>query len=116
MRIQQWSDDIVLVELGDETVLTLTESLDCVMKYTKQGKCQGHTVIDFRIFDGTIINHLHVARLFGLYLLLDKMGYRLLLSHLTESDASFIRSMDDKKVLKIYEDKFVAIVSLQMVS
>jgi len=109
MGIQNWSDDIVLVDLpqepqiGDE-LKTVTEiALD-------RGDCD--VVIDFSSVD--IITSSSLSKFLKLRKLLADCGHRLVFCNVAAATKGVFTVTGLDGIFEIVDDKFVALASLQM--
>ncbi len=110
MGIQNWSEDIVLVdlppepELGDE-LKTATETI------RDRGDCE--MVIDFSNVD--IITSSSLSKLLKLRKLVGDCGHRLVFCSVAPATKGIFTITGLDGIFEIVEDKFVALASLQMV-
>jgi len=111
MGIQNWSEDIILVdlpqepELGDE-LKTATEAV------RDRGDCE--VVVDFSNVD--IITSSSLSKLLKLRKLLGDCGHRLLFCSVAPATKGIFTITGLDGIFEIVDDKFVALASLQMVS
>ena len=111
MGIQNWSEDIILVdlpqepELGDE-LKTATEAV------RDRGDCE--VVVDFSNVD--IITSSSLSKLLKLRKLLSDCGHRLLFCSVAPATKGIFTITGLDGIFEIVDDKFVALASLQMVS
>ena len=111
MGIQNWSEDIVLVdlpqepELGDE-IRTATEVV------RDRGDCE--VVVDFSKVD--IITSSSLSKLLKLRKLLSDCGHRLVFCSVAPATKGIFTITGLDGIFEIVDDKFVALASLQMVS
>ncbi len=110
MGIQNWSEDIILVdlpqepELGDE-LKTATEAV------RDRGDCE--LVIDFSSVD--IITSSSLSKLLKLRKLLGDCGHRLVFCSVAPATKGIFTITGLDGIFEIVDDKFVALASLQMV-
>ncbi len=110
MGIQNWSEDIILVdlpqepELGDE-LKTATEAV------RDRGDCE--LVIDFSQVD--IITSSSLSKLLKLRKLLGDCGHRLVFCSVAPATKGIFTITGLDGIFEIVDDKFVALASLQMV-
>ena len=111
MGIQNWSEDIILVdlpqepELGDE-LKTATEAV------RDRGDCE--VVVDFSNVD--IITSSSLSKLLKLRKLLGDCGHRLLFCSVAPATKGIFTITGLDGIFEIVDYKFVALASLQMVS
>jgi len=110
MGIQNWSEDIILVdlpqepELGDE-LKTATETV------RDRGDCE--VVIDFSEVD--IITSSSLSKLLKLRKLVGDCGHRLVFCSVAPATKGIFTITGLDGIFEIVDDKFVALASLQMV-
>ncbi len=110
MGIQNWSEDIILVdlpqepELGDE-LKTVTEAV------RDRGDCE--VVIDFSDVD--IITSSSLSKLLKLRKLVGDCGHRLVFCSVAPATKGIFTITGLDGIFEIVDDKFVALASLQMV-
>lgn len=110
MGIQNWSEDIILVdlpqepELGDE-LKTVTEAV------RDRGDCE--VVIDFSEVD--IITSSSLSKLLKLRKLVGDCGHRLVFCSVAPATKGIFTITGLDGVFEMVDDKFVALASLQMV-
>ena len=110
MGIQNWSEDIILVdlpqepELGDE-LRTVTEAV------RDRGDCE--VVIDFSEVD--IITSSSLSKLLKLRKLVGDCGHRLVFCSVAPATKGIFTITGLDGVFEMVDDKFVALASLQMV-
>jgi anti-anti-sigma factor len=110
MGIQNWSEDIILVdlpqepELGDE-LKTATEAV------RDRGDCE--VVVDFSNVD--IITSSSLSKLLKLRKLLGDCGHRLVFCSVAPATKGIFTITGLDGIFEIVDDKFVALASLQMV-
>jgi len=110
MGIQNWSEDILLVdlpqepEMGDELKTVVTEVRD-------RGDCD--VVIDFSSVD--IVTSSSLSKLLKLRKLLGDCGHRLVFCSVPAATKGIFTVTGLEGVFEMSDDKFVALASLQMV-
>jgi anti-anti-sigma factor len=110
MGIQNWSDDIILVdlptepELGDE-LKTVTEMV------RDRGDCE--VVVDFSKVD--IVTSSSLSKLLKLRKLVGDCGHRLVFCSVAPATKGIFTITGLDGIFEIVDDKFVALASLQMV-
>jgi anti-anti-sigma factor len=110
MGIQNWSDEIILVdlpaepELGDE-LKTATEMV------RDRGDCE--VVVDFEKVD--IITSSSLSKLLKLRKLVGDCGHRLVFCSVAPATKGIFTITGLDGIFEIVDDKFVALASLQMV-
>ncbi len=110
MGIQNWSEDIILVdlpqepELGDE-LKTVTEAV------RDRGDCE--VVIDFSDVD--IITSSSLSKLLKLRKLVGDCGHRLVFCSVAPATKGIFTITGLDGIFEMVDDKFVALASLQMV-
>ena len=110
MGIQNWSDEIILVDLlqepqmGDE-LQTVTETV------RDRGDCD--VVIDFSNID--IITSSSLSKLLKLRKLLTDCGHKFVFCNVAPATKGIFSVTGLDGVFDLVEDKFVALASLQMV-
>jgi len=110
MGIQNWSEDIILVDLPQEPDLgdelkTATEAV------RDRGDCE--VVIDFSNVD--IITSSSLSKLLKLRKLLGDCGHRLVFCSVAPATKGIFTITGLDGIFEIVDDKFVALASLQMV-
>ena len=110
MGIQNWSEDIVLVDLPPEP--DMGEELKTVTQVTRdRGDCE--VVIDFSKVD--IITSSSLSKLLRLKKLMSDCGHRLLFCNVAPATKGIFTVTGLDGVFEIVDDKFIALASLQMV-
>jgi anti-anti-sigma factor len=110
MGIQNWSEDIILVdlpaepELGDE-LKTATEMV------RDRGDCE--VVVDFSNVD--IVTSSSLSKLLKLRKLVGDCGHRLVFCSVAPATKGIFTITGLDGIFEIVDDKFVALASLQMV-
>ncbi len=111
MGVQQWSDNIILVNLAQEP--QLGEELQAVnAMVTGKGDCD--VVVDFADID--IITSSSIAKLLKLRKALVDCDRRLVLSSVTPRVYNVFTVTGLDSVFEFVEDQFLALAGLQMVS
>jgi len=110
MGIQNWSEDIILVDLPQEPDLgdelkTATEAV------RDRGDCE--VVVDFSNVD--IITSSSLSKLLKLRKLLGDCGHRLVFCSVAPATKGIFTITGLDGIFEIVDDKFVALASLQMV-
>jgi len=111
MGIQNWSEDVILVDLpqepetGDE-LATVTDMV------RDRGNCD--TVIDFSNVD--IITSSSLSKLLKLRKLLVDCGHRLVFCSVAPATKGIFTVTGLDGIFEIVDDKFVALATLQVVS
>lgn len=111
MGIQNWSDDIILVDLPQEP--QMGEELKTVTEMVRdRGNCE--VVIDFSSID--IVTSSSLSKLLKLRKLLADCGHRLVFCNVAAATKGIFTVTGLDGVFEIVDDKFVALASLQIVS
>lgn len=111
MGIQNWSEDIVLVDLPQEP--NTGDELKTVTGITRdRGNCD--VVIDFSSVD--IVTSSSLSKLLKLRKLLADCGHQLIFCNVAPATKGIFTVTGLDGVFEIVEDKFVALASLQMVN
>jgi anti-anti-sigma factor len=111
MGIQNWSEDVILVdlpeepEMGDE-LITVTETV------RDRGNCD--VVIDFSSVD--IVTSSSLSKLLKLRKLLTDCGHRLVFCSVAPATKGIFTVTGLDGIFELVDDKFVALASLQVVS
>lgn len=110
MGIQNWSEDIVLVDLPQEP--QMADELKTVTEIVRdRGDCE--VVVDFSKVD--IVTSSSISKLLRLRKLLADCGHRLLFCNVAAATKGIFTVTGLDGVFEIVEDKFVALASLQIV-
>jgi anti-anti-sigma factor len=110
MGIQDWSDDVILVDLPMEP--ELSEELKTVTEIVRdRGDCE--VVMDFSAVD--IVTSSSLSKLLKLRKLVGECGHRLVFCGLAPATRGIFTVSGLDGLFEIVEDKFVALASLQMV-
>ncbi len=111
MGIQDWSEDIILVDLPrePETGDELTMITDIVRD---RGDCD--VVVDFSNID--IVTSSSLSKLLKLRKLLADCGHRLVFCCVAPATKGIFTVTGLDGIFEISEDKFIALASLQMIS
>lgn len=111
MGIQNWSDDIVLVDLPPEP--QAGEDLKSVTEVVRdRGDCD--VVIDFSSID--ILTSSTLSKFLKLRKLLADCGHRLVFCNVAAATRGVFTVTGLQEVFEIVDDKFVALASLQVVN
>jgi len=111
MGIQNWSEDIVLVDLPQEP--ELGDELKTVTEVVRD-RADCEVVVDFSNVD--IITSSSLSKLLKLRKLLSDCGHRLLFCSVAPATKGIFTITGLDGIFEIVDDKFVALASLQMVS
>jgi anti-anti-sigma factor len=110
MGIQNWSEDIILVDLPQEP--EMGDELKTVTGMVRdRGDCD--VVIDFSSVD--IITSSSLSKLLKLRKMLSDCGHRLIFCTVAAATKGIFTVTGLDGIFEIAEDKFVALASLQMV-
>jgi anti-anti-sigma factor len=110
MGIQNWSEDIILVELPSEP--DMGDELKTVTELVRdRGDCE--VVIDFSSVD--IVTSSSLSKLLKLRKLLSDCGHRLVLCNVAAATKGIFTVTGLDGIFEITDDKFVALASLQIV-
>ena len=110
MGIQNWSDDVVLVDLPQEP--HMGEELKTVTGIVRdRGNCD--VVIDFSSVD--IVTSSSLSKLLKLRKLLADCGHKLVFCNVAAATKGIFTVTGLDGVFEIVDDKFVALASLQIV-
>jgi anti-anti-sigma factor len=111
MGIQDWSDDVILVDLPKEP--NMGDELKTVTEIVRdRGNCE--VVIDFSEVD--IITSSSLSKLLKLRKLLADCGHRLLFCNVAAATKGIFTVTGLDGVFELVDDKFVALASLQLVN
>ncbi|MBA7631957.1 hypothetical protein ES703_39495 [subsurface metagenome] len=111
MGIQDWSEDVILVDLPQEP--EMGEELKTVTEMVRdRGNCE--VVVDFSSVD--IITSSSLSKLLKLRKLLGDCGHRLIFCNVAAATKGIFTVTGLDGIFEIADDKFVALASLQMVS
>ncbi|MHC4648714.1 MAG: STAS domain-containing protein [Planctomycetota bacterium] len=111
MGIQNWSDDVVLVELPQEP--GMGEELKTVTETVRdRGDCD--VVVDFSEVD--IVTSSSLSKLLKLRKLLADCGHRLVFCNVAPATKGIFTVTGLDGVFELADDKFVALASLQIVN
>jgi anti-anti-sigma factor len=111
MGIQNWSEDIVLVELAQEP--QIGDELKAVTEIVRdRGDCD--VVIDFSNVD--IVTSSSLSKLLKLRKLLADCGHRLVFCNVAAATKGIFTVTGLDGIFELADDKFVALASLQMVN
>lgn len=110
MGIQNWSEEILLVDLPQEP--DMGEELQTVTEMVRdRGDCD--VVIDFSNVD--IVTSSSLSKLLKLRKLLGDCGHRLIFCSVAPATKGIFTVTGLDGIFEITDDKFVALASLQMV-
>ncbi len=110
MAIQNWSEDIILVDLPCEP--EMADELDTVTTAVRdRGDCD--VVIDFSGVD--IVTSSSISKLLKLRKLLGDCGHRLVFCSVAAATKGIFTVTGLDGIFELADDKFVALASLQMV-
>ena len=110
MGIQNWSEDIILVDLPQEPELG-DELKSATEAVRDRGDCE--VVIDFSNVD--IITSSSLSKLLKLRKLVGDCGHRLVFCSVAPATKGIFTITGLDGIFEIVDDKFVALASLQMV-
>jgi len=111
MGIQDWSDDIVLVDLPQEP--QIGDELKAVTEMVRdRGDCD--VVVDFSNVD--IVTSSSLSKFLKLRKLLSDCGHKLVFCNVAAATKGIFTVTGLDGVFELVEDKFVALASLQIVS
>ena len=110
MGIQNWSDDIVLVDLPAEP--NIADELKTVTEIVRdRGDCD--VVMDFSAVD--IVTSSSLSKLLKLRKLLADCGHRLIFCNVAAATRGIFTVTGLDGIFELVDDKFVALASLQIV-
>ena len=110
MGIQNWSDDIILVDLPAEP--DLGDELKTVTEMVRdRGDCE--VVVDFSKVD--IVTSSSLSKLLKLRKLTGDCGHRLVFCNVAPATKGVFTVTGLDGIFEIVDDKFIALASLQMV-
>ncbi|MHC4103376.1 MAG: STAS domain-containing protein [Planctomycetota bacterium] len=111
MGIQNWSEDIVLVDLPQEP--DMGEELKSVTEISRdRGDCD--VVIDFSNVD--IVTSSSLSKFLKLRKLLADCGHRLIFCNVAAATKGIFTVTGLDGIFELADDKFVALASLQLVN
>ena len=111
MGIQDWSDDIILVDLTPEP--EMADELKSVTGMVRdRGNCD--VVIDFSAVD--IVTSSSLSKLLKLRKLLGDCGHRLVFCSVAAATRGIFTVTGLEGIFELADDKFIALAGLQMVS
>ena len=111
MGIQNWSEDVILVDLPQEP--NMGDELNTVTEMVRdRGDCD--VVIDFSSVD--IVTSSSLSKLLKLRKLLADCGHRLIFCNVAAATKGIFTVTGLDGIFEIADDKFVALASLQIVS
>jgi anti-anti-sigma factor len=110
MGIQNWEDDIVLVDLPREP--EMGDELKNVTEIVRdRGDCD--VVIDFSDID--IVTSSSLSKMLKLRKLLADCGHRLIFSNVAPATKGIFTVTGLEGIFEVVDDKFIALASLQVV-
>lgn len=110
MGIQNWSEDIILVDLPAEP--EMGEELKTVTQIARdRGDCE--VVVDFSKVD--IVTSSSLSKLLRLKKLMSDCGHRLVFCNVAPATKGIFTVTGLDGIFEIVDDKFIALASLQMV-
>ena len=110
MGIQNWSEDIILVDLPSEP--DMGEELKTITQMARdRGDCE--VVIDFSRVD--IVTSSSLSKLLRLKKLMSDCGHRLVFCNVAPATKGIFTVTGLDGIFEIVDDKFIALASLQMV-
>jgi len=110
MGIQNWSEDVVLVDLPLEP--EMGEELKTITQVVRdRGDCE--VVVDFSKVD--IITSSSLSKLLRLKKLVGDCGHRLVFCNVAPATKGIFTVTGLDGIFEIVDDKFIALASLQMV-
>ncbi|MHC4842458.1 MAG: STAS domain-containing protein [Planctomycetota bacterium] len=110
MGIQNWEDDIVLVDLPREP--EMSDELKNVTEIVRdRGDCD--VVIDFSDID--IVTSSSLSKMLKLRKLLADCGHRLIFSNVAPATKGIFTVTGLEGIFEVVDDKFIALASLQVV-
>lgn len=111
MGIQNWSEDIILVDLPQEP--NMGEELKTVTEMVRdRGNCD--VVVDFSSVD--IVTSSSLSKLLRLRKLLADCSHRLVFCNVAAATRGIFTVTGLDGIFELADDKFVALASLQMVN
>ncbi len=111
MGIQDWSENVILVDLPQEP--EMGDELKTVTEMVRdRGNCE--VVVDFSSVD--IITSSSLSKLLKLRKLLGDCGHRLIFCNVAAATKGIFTVTGLDGIFEIADDKFIALASLQMVS
>ncbi len=111
MGLQNWSEDIILVDLPPEP--DLGDELKTVTDVTRdRGDCD--VVVDFSSID--IVTSSSLSKLLKLRKLLTDCGHRLIFCNVAPATRGIFTVTGLDGIFEVADDKFVALASLQIVN
>jgi anti-anti-sigma factor len=111
MGIQNWSEDIILVDLPQEP--NMGDELKTVIEMARdRGDCD--VVVDFSNVD--IVTSSSLSKMLKLRKLLADCGHRLIFCNVAPATKGIFTVTGLDGIFELADDKFVALASLQIVS
>ena len=111
MGIQNWSEDVILVNLAKEP--DMGEELQTVIDLVSEDKAQ-NVVVDF--MDTDIITSSSIAKLLKLRKVLHDNNRTLIFSSVKPKTRSIFNVTGLESVFEFMDDQFIALASLQLVN
>ena len=111
MPIDQWSDNILILELSDEP--TFSEEMDALLRRLDAGKFNGADVI-VNLKDVTYLNSSNIGALLKLRNLLKRGNQRLRICTVQNSVWSVLLTAGLDQVFEFTEDVSTSLASLQL--
>jgi len=111
MGIQNWSEDVILVNLATEP--DMGEELQTVVDLVAEDTTQ-NVVVDF--VDADIITSSSIAKLLKLRKVLHDNGRSLVFSSVSPKTRSIFNVTGLESVFDFMDDQFIALASLQLVN
>ena len=111
MGIQNWSEDVILVNLAKEP--DMGEELQTVIDLVSEDKTQ-NVVVDF--MDTDIITSSSIAKLLKLRKVLHDNGRALIFSSVKPKTRSIFNVTGLESVFEFMDDQFLALASLHLVN
>ena len=111
MAIQDWSEDIILIDLPQEP--QMGDELKTVTEIVRnRGDCD--VIIDFSEVD--IVTSSSLSKMLVLRKLLADCGHRLVFCNIAPGTRGIFKLTGLDAIFEFVDDKFVALASLQMVT
>ena len=111
MGIQNWSDDIILVDMPAEP--QIADELNALTEIVRdRGDCD--VVLDFSSVD--IVTSSSISCLLKLRKLLTDCGYRLVFCSVAPATKGIFTVTGIDEIFEFVEDKFVALAGLQLIN
>lgn len=110
MAIQEWSEQILIVDLPGEP--DVCEELNSVLQMVRE-KDEYNVILDFAAVD--IITSSSISALLKLQKLINDNGKRLFFTDVSPATRNIFRVTGIEELFNFISDKFTALASLQMV-